>query len=153
LPELRQIALDLLARREHSAVELRRKLRRRGADETAAEAVVDRLIQDGWVDDRRYAESFIRSRLAKGFGPLRIDGELRARGVDSALVRTVVWEVGEQWKVRAETARRKRFSGDPPDDRTEWARQFRFLEYRGFTREQIRHILRRQCPDGEVDDD
>lgn len=152
MPDLRRIALDLLARREHSAVEIRRKLGRRAADEAATEAVVERLIQDGLLDDRRFADSFVRSRIAKGFGPMRIEGELRARGVDAVLVRSAVWEADEHWEERAETARRKRFSGDPPGERSERARQYRFLEYRGFTREQIRHILWRSRPNGEVDD-
>lgn len=152
MPDLRRIALELLARREHSAVELGRKLSRRAADEAATEAVVERLIQDGWVDDRRFADSFVRSRIARGFGPMRIEGELRARGVDAVLVRSLVWEAGEHWEERAETARRKRFPGDPPVERRERARQYRFLEYRGFTREQIRHILWRSRPNGVVDD-
>ncbi len=138
---LRHIALGLLARREHSAAELRRKLGRHAVDEAEADAVVEALELEGWVDDRRFAESYVRSRAGRGFGPLRIDSELTARGVDAPLARMAVWEADESWEERAESARRKRFPGDPPVGRSEQGRQVRFLQYRGFTREQISRVL------------
>ncbi len=138
---LRHIALGLLARREHSAEELRRKLCRHAADGVEVEAVVEALEREGWVDDRRFAESYVRSRAGRGYWPLRIDSELNARGLDASLARGAVWEAGESWDERAVSARRKRFPGSPPAERSEQGRQVRFLQYRGFTREQISRVL------------
>ena len=59
---IRFAAMDLLARREHGREELSRKLRRRGAEESLLGPVLDRLAEDGLLDESRYLESYIASR-------------------------------------------------------------------------------------------
>lgn len=74
-------ALELLARREHSQQELRRKLKIRGvASEDATEALF-RLEQAHYQSDDRFAETLIRQRIAQGYGPLHIRGELRSHQI------------------------------------------------------------------------
>ncbi len=124
-------------------LELRRKLKRHGGGDAETEALIDALTREGWIDERRFTEAFVRSRSGRGMGPLRIDAELRERGIGAALARSAVWDAGECWESRAETARRKRFGDDAPEEFAERARQSRFLERRGFTREQVGRVLRR----------
>ena len=67
----------MLARREHSAFEIRRKLKLRDIDNDEIEQAVQRLQQEGLLSDERYAESYIHMRMNKGYGPLKIELELK----------------------------------------------------------------------------
>lgn len=59
---VRRAAMDLLARREHGRAELSRKLRQRGASAELIDPALDRLAEEGLLDESRYLESFIASR-------------------------------------------------------------------------------------------
>lgn len=56
---VRRAAMDLLARREHGRAELSRKLRQRGASAELIDPALDRLAEEGLLDESRYLESFI----------------------------------------------------------------------------------------------
>lgn len=133
--------MDLLANREHSAVELRRKLTDRGFDSAAVEDALLALARAGLLSDRRFTESYISSRTQKGFGPLRIRAELHERGISNELIAEFLDERDQGWRVVARAAHRKRFGEAPPRDFRERAKQARFLQQRGFTTEQIRQVL------------
>jgi regulatory protein len=77
----RERAVGLLARREHSRGELTRKLAARGFDEDVVAATLARLEREGALADGRFTASFIRTRAAKGKGPVRIRAELAERGM------------------------------------------------------------------------
>jgi len=134
-------ALDLLARREHSRLELERKLGARGFDDEAIGVALDDLERSGALAGERFAESFIRSRASKGQGPVRVRAELAARGVDAAQAAAALAEAGIDWGEVAHAVRRKRFGAEVPRDFKERARQARFLEYRGFGRADIERAL------------
>ena len=89
-------------------------------------------------DDARYAETYARSRVAKGYGPLRITRELSERGLTEELVRQVFSAMDLDWDARIRAVREKKFGRQAPMDYKEQSRQSRFLQYRGFTSEQIR---------------
>lgn len=76
--------LRLLARRAHSRAEVRRKLGRRGYAEEEVESAVTRLGELGYLDDRAFAEGYVRRR-SPARGPLALSAELAARGVDRRL--------------------------------------------------------------------
>jgi regulatory protein len=79
-------ALKLLARRDHFRAELADKLRTRGFDADDVEAALDRLAGLGLLDDERLARRFAELRAVdRGWGPRRLELELRARGVDRDL--------------------------------------------------------------------
>ncbi|NIW86811.1 MAG: regulatory protein RecX [Gammaproteobacteria bacterium] len=141
LEEIRRKALELLAAREHTRVELARKLRRRGSPAPAIEQTLDALAAEGHLSDDRFAEAYVRRRAGAGFGPLRIQQELRERGVDPGVIAGHLDAEAHDWVARAAQAREKRFGRAPPANRREWLRQARFLDYRGFTGEQIRRAL------------
>ena len=102
---------------------------------------MDELGDRGLVSDSRFAEALVRSRIARGGGPLRIRSDLEARGVDPSVVEEALDSDDEEWEARARGAREKRFGAAPPRDRAEYARQARFLAGRGFTRRQVRRAL------------
>jgi regulatory protein len=75
-------ALNLLARREHSRMELTQKLKLRNFSENEISQTIEQLTQQDLQSDKRFAECYMRSRAEKGFGPVRIKFELREKGVD-----------------------------------------------------------------------
>lgn len=77
-----EIALRLLARREHSRFELTMKLRQRRVDARVIEDVLDDFEDKGWLSDDRFAEVFVRQRMDAGYGPLKILADLQQRGIN-----------------------------------------------------------------------
>lgn len=139
--------MNMLARREHSSQELRRKLGFKGFDGAEVDEALAGLRQDQLQSDERFIEALVRSRTNKGCGPLRIQAELREHGItDERIAQAVDANAGE-WHERIEEVRRKRFGAASPGDMGERARQMRFLQYRGFTTEQIRAAMRRAGDD------
>ncbi|MCP5150492.1 MAG: regulatory protein RecX [Ectothiorhodospiraceae bacterium] len=136
---LRQRALGLLARREHSRRELERKLLRRGEDPDELREVLAALAGEGLLSESRYAEQRTRSLAERGYGSRRVAAELRERGLAGELVTRSL--AGEDWTERAREARRRRFGAEPPADRGEWLRQARFLAGRGFAESDVRRAL------------
>lgn len=137
---VREQAVRLLARREHSRRELERKLARRGHDADTVAAVMDGLAAEGLLSDTRFAEAYARSRVERGCGPLRIEAELAERGVAPELARPLLDDDADTWLARCREAHARRF-GRAPGDLRERSRQSRFLASRGFTGEQIRRTL------------
>jgi len=134
-------AVDLLARREHSRLELERKLARRGFPEAIVAPSLDALEHSGLLVATRFTESFIRSRIAKGKGPTRIRAELAERGVAGEQTAESLRDSNVDWLATARAVRRKRFGAELPSDFHERAKQARFLQYRGFTSDQVRAAL------------
>lgn len=137
-------ALYLLARREHSRQELQRKLLQRGFVLPAIQKVLDSLEHDNLLNEVRFVECFIRSRHFQGIGPLKICAELQNRGIDRSLI--LANEAWQEivWQASAIAVRIKRFGQSLPKDTQGMRQQARFLEQRGFTAEQIRIALKGQ---------
>jgi regulatory protein len=136
---LRERALRLLARREHSRAELERKLRAHATPEDDLEALIQDLSQRKLLSDERYAESRAHA-LSRKFGAARIAHELRVKGLDKGLAEqaskaaraTEVERAREIWRRKFRVAAKTR------DER---ARQMRFLQSRGFSFDAIRAVV------------
>jgi regulatory protein len=135
-------AVRLLARREHSRAELARKLEERGVPAELAAETLDSLAARRLQSDARYAEVLIASRAGRGQGPVRIRRELAERGVAAAIIDAAFDAAGTDWFELARQVRRRRFgAGEAPGEWEARVRQSRFLEYRGFSSDQIRHAF------------
>lgn len=148
-----------LSQRDHSEAELRRKLLlppcvenlRLRAVKPAIEptdpidlVIIERLIaycyQHNWLDDRRFADSFIASRSRKGYGSQRIALELIQKGVKKEMVQAALAECPIDWCELAKKVAQQKF-GDPlPVEWKEKAKVLRYLLYRGFFQEEIQSI-------------
>lgn len=147
-------AIELLARREHSRLELRRKLAsysvsgKTGGDPSLLSNVLDALVDNGYQSDERFAEAYVRSRLRKGFGLQRIGMELGQRGIneDMATVALTTYVNNDSDDLNSEdiifNAWQKKF-GLPPQDLKERGKQQRFLYYRGFSSDEIAQLFDR----------
>ena len=138
---VRTAALALLAGRDFGRAELAGRLGQRGYPADVVEAVVSALVVERLLSEQRFTGQFVRQRAARGHGPVRIRMELRERGVADADINEALDSVAEDWSAIAREARRKRFGAAGPADWHERARQGRFLQYRGFSAEQIRAAL------------
>lgn len=139
--EIEHKLVELLARREHSRLELRRKLEQRGYGFDEIEPVLADLAARGLQSEARFAEHYARGREQRGYGPVRIRQELRERGIDDGLIATALEALEVDWFAAARAARHKRFGAAAPADFREQARQLRFLNNRGFDAEQCRVAL------------
>nr|VFJ98007.1 MAG: regulatory protein [Candidatus Kentron sp. LFY] len=138
-----QKALSLLARREHSKMELSRKLVARGIEEGLVALTISRLCRKNLLSDVRFTENFVRQRIANGYGPIRIRHELRQHGIDEKTIMQNLPYGENEWIDRVAEVRRKRFGVSKPKDHRDRVRQIRFLMRRGFPGEHIRKVLDR----------
>jgi regulatory protein len=138
---VRTAALALLAGRDFGRAELARRLERRGYPDDVVAAVVEALVAERLLSETRFVEQFIRQHVGRGHGPARIRAELRERGVPEAEIEAGLDAATEDWAALARDVRRRRFGLSLPGDYAERARQARFLQYRGFSHEQIRTAL------------
>ena len=102
--------------------------------------VLERLLAEKLLDDRRYVENFVRYHAARGQGPLRVRAELRQIGLSGALVEDALDASRTGLTLRA-PARLRNSGHAARRAAAERARQARFLGYRGFTSAQIRAAL------------
>jgi regulatory protein len=134
---IKKSALSLLARREHGRDELKQKLLHKGFAAREVEEALDILKQDNWQSDLRFAEMYVRSRAARGYGPIRIKMELRERGVADVVISECIDEKSKVWLDLAKKVCFKKFGTAHSIDTKNRAKQQHFLQYRGFNYEQI----------------
>ena len=103
--------------------------------------MVDELQRAGLVSDERFSEMLVRVRRSRGFGPLRIKNELREKGVAGELIDLRLDMSSPEWVAVARQVRQKKFGARTPKTFSEKARQMRFLQYRGFTHDQIQRTF------------
>ena len=127
-------AVRLLGSRDHSVVELRRKLAKREHDEAAIDAAIEELEASNYVNDERYAELYAEQRMNQGFGPLSIRAKLKERGIDSHLIQQALSNLSITWSEHAESVIHRRFCAQHilDTDQRMTARIARFLNGRGF---------------------
>jgi len=139
--EIRFAAMNLLARREHSRLELVRKLQSRVDDRGLLDEALDRLIEDKLLDDERFCEAFVRMRANGGYGPIRVRAELKERGVHDELISQYMVLHEADWPLQVVAVFEKKYGLNPDTDAKSRASQQRFLAQRGFSFEQIKLAL------------
>jgi regulatory protein len=139
----------LLARREHSIEELRRKLVTKGYPPDAVEPVIQKLAGKRLVSDERFTSSFVHHHAKRGQGPVRIRAALRQQGITDAQAEEALRSVEVDWAQLAREVRRRKFGATAPRSLGERAKQARFLQYRGFDAEQLRAAFRDETGEGD----
>ena len=135
-------AVRMLARREHSAFELRRKLHHKDIADAEIEPAIAQLQREGLLSDERYAESYIHMRRSKGYGPLRIELELKERGVAERDFRHHLYSEQIGWSAVLKAAYAKKYGDRPCGDYQEKAKRVRYLQYRGFALDDIHELMK-----------
>lgn len=151
-PSLKGRALRLLSGREHSRLELERRLA--SFEETPGELgkILDELEAKGFISEQRVVESVVNRRSAK-LGAARIRQELQGKGVDREVVTEAVAGLQSTELARARLLWEKKFAnkaggsdgpGQPADRgaiASELGKQIRYLASRGFSGDTIRRVL------------
>jgi regulatory protein len=150
----RRAAMNMLARREHSFHELLQKLSDKFPDFSRDEILLPalrRLQDDNLQSDERFAEAYIRYRSSRGFGPLKISAELYSRQLDGELLHRALYENGPDWLAVCSNVLTKKFrikTSANEMERTYWQR---FLQQRGFDRDEIRKTIQSLLDDKSAD--
>ena len=140
---LKARALDLLARREYSRLELKRRLAPHAESEDEIDSLLAELSERQWQSDERYAEAFIHSK-SRSRGRLRLQQELAAKGVDESLVRANLPDRDTEL-ANALAVLHKKFAA-PPQDFQEKQKQIRFMLYRGLEMDIVQAALKEEWP-------
>lgn len=122
-------ALGLLARREHSKWELRNKLRAKGYARDEIDEAVEKLAEQGYQSDERFAGMLIRTRAAALYGPVRIRMELRQRFIANDLIDYAMQEYFDFADISDRLFRRMKSRGFDESDEYKWRT---VLKRRGF---------------------
>ena len=132
----------MLATREHSRLELERKLAARGFRADEVDPVLAGLTAQDAINESRLAATYVAERAGKGFGPLRIRAELRDKGLSDDAIDPHLGAMQDDWPTLLAATHDRRFGPVPPSDQADYGRRGRFLEQRGFPSELIRRYFR-----------
>ncbi|MCX2316079.1 recombination regulator RecX [Klebsiella quasipneumoniae] len=145
-------AIRILAMRDHSEQELRRKLASPIMSKNGPEAldvtpeeleqVVAWCIENRYLDDNRFVGQFIASRSRKGYGPARIRQELSQKGIARQAVEQAMRECDIDWVSLARAQAQRKYGEPLPSAFAEKVKIQRFLLYRGYLMEDIQEIWR-----------
>lgn len=141
MSDIRQKALQYLAKRENSRAQLRNKLIEDSFEKDAVESVLDALATEGLQSDLRFAQNVVRNRKQMGYGPERIMYELAHHGISNEIIKSVVDPHAKDWALQIAAILERRF----PDSAGKMLREkARFLTNRGYTAEAISRVLNRE---------
>lgn len=135
-------ALGLLARREHSAIELKSKLARKGLDKDESAAALADLQAKDFQNDARFGEMLVRTRIAGGYGPRWILAELRQHGIVEHAAQALIDQVEPDWPNLARDLLRRRYGSKGAATPAERAKRAAFLVRRGFDAHTVQSITR-----------
>lgn len=133
-------ALGMLARREYSQRELRTRLEHAGCDEDESASALGKLRERHYQDDQRFGEMIVRARVGQGYGPARIQAELRSHGLADAAIRALINAADADWSALARAQLRKKYGMKPAVDHAERGKRAAFLLRRGFTSGTVRIV-------------
>ena len=132
--EMRAFAYRLLGRREYSIFELGQRIRQKWPEAEGVSELLDALSEENLVSDERYVEAFVRFRIQRHQGPLKIKAALRGKGVSDSLVDASLGAYSDQWIDLAREWLARQHSGD--FDFEQRKKYYRRLQSRGFTHSQ-----------------
>ncbi|MEM0655413.1 recombination regulator RecX [Klebsiella huaxiensis] len=145
-------AIRILAMRDHSEQELRRKLVAPVMSKNGPEAldvtpeevdkVVEWCIDNRYLDDDRFVRQFIASRSRKGYGPARVRQELKQKGISRETIESSMRECEIDWALLAREQAQRKYGEPLPTAFSEKVKIQRFLLYRGYLMEDIQEIWR-----------
>jgi regulatory protein len=145
---LKARALRYLSAREHSRLELGRKLARYAEEGDDIEALLDFLEKSNWLSQERFAESLIHRRAAR-YGNSRVVAELQNHGVGGEALAELKSGLAESETARACEVWRRKF-GSVAHDAAERSKQMRFLMQRGFSQRAVRVAMQGRDEDDEA---
>jgi regulatory protein len=147
-----ELALNFLSYRPRSASEVEWRLRKKGYDEPAIAAVIERLLRAKLLDDQAFAEYWVSNREKfKPRGRYALRHELRAKGVDSKVIDAALQDLDEfENAYRAAVKRIRRWKRLDPSERRR--KMTAYLGRRGFRYETARAVWDRMIDEQLIDE-
>jgi regulatory protein len=139
LNEMRAFAYRLLGRREYSIFELGQRIGQKWPDATDVDVLIDALVAENLLSDERYVESFVRFRLQRFQGPLKIKADLRSKGIADFLISRELETRSHEWSDLAAQWLERQHPGVIDFDAKK--KYYRRLTGRGFTHDQAMDAL------------
>ncbi len=140
-----QYAVKLLSVRPYAERKLREKLLGRQYEAAEVREALERLRRERLLDDRKFAEEFVRARLkARPRAASRMVTDLLAHGIPLTLAKEVVQDVmpnEDEVPLARDIVRRKQAQYAHLDEETRWRRLAGLLARRGFSYDTIREVL------------
>jgi regulatory protein len=136
---MRAFAYRLLGRREYSVFELDRRIRQKWPEATEVDELIEALVEENLVSDERYAEAFVRFRIQRYQGPLKIKAALRTKGISDALISRELNAHSEEWIDLAAQWLERQNPGAIDFEKKK--KYYRRLTSRGFTHDQAMEVL------------
>ena len=128
-------AAALCARSEQSQGDIREKLLKWGLNGGDTEQILQQLVEQGFIDDERYAVAFVKDRFAfNGWGRIKIANQLRLKGIPAEIISEAMAAIDEErYSERLiELLRAKWRTVSQREPRAAWAAMMRFAASRGF---------------------
>jgi regulatory protein len=136
---LKARALRYLSMREHSRLELGRKLAPYAEEGEDVDALLDFLEKNNWLSAERFSESLIHRRAGR-YGNSRVVAELQSHGVAGEALQELKSRLNDSESARACEVWRRKF-GAVATDPAERNKQVRFLMQRGFSQRAVRAAI------------
>ncbi|MFD2366997.1 recombination regulator RecX [Pseudoduganella sp. GCM10020061] len=143
---LKARALRFLSLREHSRIELGRKLAKYAEEGDDVGALLDFLEKNNWLSEERFAESLVHRKGAR-YGNSRIVAELQSHGIKGEALDALKAGLAQDETARACEVWQRKF-GKVAEDPAGRAKQARFLLARGFSQRAVRTAMQ-----GTLDDE
>lgn len=151
-PSAINTAIRLLSHREHSQHELRKKLIEREITPEAADAAIERLVQEDLQSDKRFVRSTISMRANGGHGPMRIRADLGQHALEEGAVQEAMEAAGVDWLNNARQILKRRYGEGELDFKTR-NKAISFLMRRGFSLDIAREAMGSRSEEPEPDQD
>jgi len=129
---INEVAIAALSRREHSVLEMRRKLKNKGFEDDEISASITRLIENNLLSEERFTESYINMRKRRGYGPMRIAQELSQRGVAEEDFSDYLDRNNSEWRLVMRDQYIKKYGQQLAVEYAEKAKRAKYLQSRGF---------------------
>lgn len=146
--QVKDKALTLLEYRSHSEVELRQKLRQKGAEESDIDRVMEFLKEYKFINDEDYARRLASDLVKlKKFGLYRVRRELKSKGIDEDTISLVLEDIDVDEQEALMPLVEKKLGGDFEKKNVD--KTIRYFLYRGYSFDDIRHCIEYAKQNGE----
>jgi regulatory protein len=144
--------IELLARREHSARELKSKLARRGIEKEQVDSALETLKSKDFQNDARFGEMLVRTRIESGYGPRWIVAELQTHGIAESKARELIEDANPNWIELVRNQLHRRYGGKRPSNLAERVKRANFLLRRGFDAATVQSVTRAEGLERSADE-
>lgn len=139
--KLRNRALYWLSKRDYSEFDFRKKLDKVCEDEALKEDLLADFIAKDWLNESRYVQAVVKSKVASGVGLNRIINDLNPHGIKREQVSAFIETLNVDWFEKAKLTYEKKYGVTEIKDHKERAKRYRFLQYRGFAPDEIKYAM------------